>query len=246
MEMATGTVPVEAIVAEIQALQETSRRLPLVTLTYAQSLDGCIAARRGERYVLSGPESKHMTHQLRAAHDAILVGIGTILADDPRLTARLAGGANPQPVVLDSWLRFPPGAQLLLIGSPWIATTPAADPQRCAQLEQAGAQVLTLPAGSRGGVSLKALLERLGEMKVGSLMVEGGGQVIGSFLQERLVDYIVLTITPLYLGGLPAVDNVPGSALPRLENPRYAAFGEDLVVWGRPVWQNSAVKAEES
>jgi riboflavin biosynthesis pyrimidine reductase len=81
---------------------------------------------------------------------------------------------------------------------------------------------------------------------VGSLMVEGGGQVIGSFLQERLVDYIVLTITPLYLGGLPAVDNVPGSALPRLENPRYAAFGEDLVVWGRPVWQNSAVKAEES
>jgi 3,4-dihydroxy 2-butanone 4-phosphate synthase/GTP cyclohydrolase II len=137
--MATGTVPVEAILADIRSQQQVAGRLPRVTLTYAQSLDGCIAARRGEPYLLSGPESKRMTHQLRAAHSAILVGIGTVLADNPRLTARVAGGENPQPVVLDSRLRLPLDARLLQTGSPWIATTYSADPQRCALLAQAGA-----------------------------------------------------------------------------------------------------------
>ena len=80
---------------------------PFVTLSYAQSLDGCIAAKRGQPLALSGPQSLTLTHQLRSAHDAIMVGIGTLLADNPRLTVRLVEGRDPQPVVLDSRLRFP-------------------------------------------------------------------------------------------------------------------------------------------
>lgn len=243
--MATGTDPGKAIVADIHSLRLAKRRLPQVTLTYAQSLDGCIAARPGERFLLSGPASKRMTHQLRIAHDAILVGIGTVLADDPRLTARLADGKNPQPVVLDSRLRFPLDAQLLQASSPWIAATLAANPQRSAQLERAGARILVLPGNPDGRVELRSLLEKLAEMGVSSLMVEGGAQVIGNFLQARLVDIIVLTIAPLYLGGLPALGGVPGARLPRLENPRYRVCGEDLVVWGQPVWQNAGRPAAE-
>ncbi len=86
---------------------------PLVSLCYAQSLDGSLAARGGKTLRLSGPESMALTHRLRAAHDAILVGIGTILADNPSLTVRYAAGKNPQPVILDSSLRFPLNANLL-------------------------------------------------------------------------------------------------------------------------------------
>ena len=236
--MATGTGPAEAIIAEILALRSGSSHFPMVTLSYAQSLDGCIAARRGERFALSGPQSKRLTHQLRAAHDAILVGIGTVLADDPRLTARQVPGKSPQPVVLDSRLCFPAHARLMQGGSPWIASTPAADPARRATLERGGAQVLVLPAGRQGRVDLPALLAKLGLLGVGSLMVEGGAAVIGSFLRERLVDMVVLTVAPLYLGGLPALESEPDGALPRLDNPQYATFGEDLVAWGRAVWKD--------
>ena len=91
---------------------------PVVTLSYAQSLDGCLTTQRGVRLTLSGPESRRMTHSLRAAHDAILVGIGTLLADDPSLTARLVGGPHPRPVVLDRLLRTAPGLRLAEEGRP--------------------------------------------------------------------------------------------------------------------------------
>jgi 3,4-dihydroxy 2-butanone 4-phosphate synthase/GTP cyclohydrolase II len=242
--MATGTDPAATILAEIEGLRSSGVRCPQVTLSYAQSLDGCLTTRRGERFELSGLESRRLTHRLRAAHDAILVGIGTVLVDDPRLTARLVPGKNPQPVVLDSRLRFPAEARLLISGSPWIATTAPADPTRLAALERAGAQVLVLPASDDGRVDPGALLGRLGELGIGSLMVEGGAAVIGSFLRERLVNFIVLTIAPLFLGGLPSVEIGRAGGLPRLADLQFAAFGQDLVIWGRPVWQE-ALEADE-
>ena len=123
-------VPFEQLVA---GAQEHRCRLgrPLVTLSYAQSLDGCIAARAGERLALSGPESMQLTHQFRAAHNAILVGIGTVLADNPRLTVRLVQGQDPQPVVLDSHLRIPLEASLLHNSRrPWIACLEDARPHK--------------------------------------------------------------------------------------------------------------------
>jgi len=201
---------------------------PLVTLTYAQSLDGSIAAVPGRPLALSGPESTTFTHQLRAAHDAILVGIGTVLADNPRLTVRLASGPDPQPVVLDSHLRFPLDANLLRHPRPpWIATTARAAPERQAALEAAGARVIRFPADDCGRVHLSALLDALADAGIKTLMVEGGSAVVTSFLSARLVDRVALTLAPRLVGGLRAV------AAPcdlRLQNVTCRPLGIDLIV----------------
>ena len=167
---------------------------PFVTLSYAQSLDGCIAACPGQALSLSGPQSLKLTHYLRAAHDAILVGIGTILADNPLLNVRLVQGKDPQPLVVDSRLRFPLEANLLQHHplSPWIATSEQADVERQRQLEAAGARIIRLPSTAAGDIDLHALLAQLGAWGVNSLMVEGGARIITSFLAAQLVDHLVL------------------------------------------------------
>lgn len=214
---------------------------PFVTLSYAQSLDGCVAVCRGQPLALSGSQSLTLTHRLRAAHDAILVGIGTVLADNPRLTVRLVEGKSPQPVVVDSRLRFPLDANLLQDHplAPWIATTDQADKDRQGALEGAGARVLRLPARANGQVHLARLLEQLGELGLNSLMVEGGAGIITSFLSERLVDFLVLTVAPTLVGGLHALDRLEGSDpahFPRLRHPVSEWQGEDLILWGDLAW----------
>jgi 3,4-dihydroxy 2-butanone 4-phosphate synthase/GTP cyclohydrolase II len=214
---------------------------PFVTLTYAQSLDGSIAARRGEQTIISGPDAGRLTHRMRAHHDAILVGIGTVIADDPQLTVRLVRGPNPQPVVVDSRLRFPTWAKLLRgERRPWIATTEAADLRRQAALEAAGARVFRLPADADGLVSLPALLEHLHHLHIRSLMVEGGATVISHFLAAHLADRLVLTIAPMLLGGLNAVSELGqmnGREMPRLARPRYQSLGKDVVLFGDLNWE---------
>lgn len=209
---------------------------PFVTLSYAQSLDGCLAAQSGQPLALSAPESMRMTHALRAAHNAILIGIGTALADDPSLTVRLVQGANPQPIVVDSHLRLPVTAQLLQAARPvWIATTEAAPLERQQALEAVGVGVLRLPATPAGQVDLGALLQRLGAFGIRSLMVEGGPTVLTSFLSARLAHYSVVTVAPVFVGGLHAVIrplHTALTALPRLENPRVLPLGPDVTLWG--------------
>lgn len=210
---------------------------PFVTLTYAQSLDGAIAARPGQPTRISGPAAVRMTHQLRAEHDAILVGIGTVLADDPRLTVRLVAGAQPQPVVVDSRLRFPPEASLRHHPRrPWIMTLDAADPARRAALSAAGLRVQPVAATPDGRVSLAALLRQLKQQGIHSLMVEGGARIITSFLAAQLVDWLVVTVSPQLLGGLPAIGHLNGSALPRLHRPQMHRLGDDLVLAGEVLW----------
>jgi riboflavin-specific deaminase-like protein len=215
---------------------------PLVTLAYAQSLDGCIAARRGQGLAISGPESMALTHQLRAQQAAILVGIGTVLADDPQLTVRLAPGASPLPVVLDSRLRFPLSARLLLREDqrPWIfcaapaaASTDGSD--RRAEMERRGAHILPVARDASGQLDLAAVLAKLAQAGITSLMVEGGARVISRVLALGLVDQVMITTAPVWLGGLRAVDfEQPGpAATPAIIEPDYARFGADLVTWGR-------------
>ncbi len=215
---------------------------PFVTLTYAQSVDGCIAAQADQPLAISGPESLALTHQLRAAHDAILVGIGTVLADDPRLTARLENASDPQPVVLDSRLRFPLDARLLSGSQPWIVAAEGADARRQVALEAVGARVLRVPAAAPGRISIEHLLSELHQQGVQSLMVEGGAAVISSFLTSQRVDHLAVTVAPTLIGGLPAVDRqyINGRpALPRLRDTRYRQLGDDLIVWGSPQWQQA-------
>lgn len=231
---------VEVLLTKAAEYRQRAGR-PFVTLSYAQSLDGCIAARPGQPLALSGPQSLSLTHRLRAAHDAILVGIGTVMADNPHLTVRLVDGKNPQPVVVDSRLRFPLHANLLGDHplSPWIATSKQADNDHQDVLERAGARVLRLPADANGWIDLLALLGQLGELGINSLMVEGGARIITSFLSARLVDLLVLTITPTLVGGLHAVDSLGGADpahLPRLRRSGCEWLGEDLVLWGDLAW----------
>lgn len=211
---------------------------PFVTLSYAQSVDGSITRRRGEPLALSGQESLTLTHQLRTGHDAILVGIGTVLADDPRLTVRLVAGPDPQPIIVDSQLRLPLTARLLTEHprKPIVATTATADPRRAAALQDAGAQVVRLPGTGNGRVSLPALLDWLYQSGLHRLMVEGGANIITSFLAAQLVDRLVITVAPLLVGGLNAVGNLNGSGLPQLKNLHTQWLGKDMILSGDVRW----------
>ncbi len=220
---------------------------PHVTLTYAQSLDGSIAAVQGKGLAISGAEALRMTHQLRAEHDAILVGIGTVLSDDPQLTVRHVTGENPQPIVVDSHMRFPVYARLLEnVRKPWIVTTTDiltasnASEEISKVLKSKGATILTVPATPDGRVNLPALLNTLFTLGISRLMVEGGARIIEAFLRERLVDEVILTISPMWIGGLHAVANplfvpsLPGQPnFPRLEAVTVEPCGSDWIVRGQ-------------
>lgn len=206
---------------------------PSVTLSYAQSLDGSIAARAGAPLAISCRESLTVTHRLRAAHDAILVGIGTLLADDPRLNVRLVAGEDPQPVVLDGKLRTPLTARLMQAQKkPWIAAGSAADICRREALEAAGARLLTLPLAARGRLSLEALLAALGQSGVRSLMVEGGSRVLSAFLEAGLADRAVITVAPRFVGGLNVYSASQEGVHPSLALEGVGRFGDDIIVWG--------------
>jgi len=219
--------------------KSTVRRegLPWVTLSYAQSLDGSIAAKPGKRFQLSNPHSQTLTHQLRSLHDAVLVGINTVLADDPRLTVRLVKGKNPRPVVLDGRLRLPLGSKLLRAPCvpPIIATTVKASSLREKRLQKVGAQVIRLRSRRNGLLDLRMLLTHLAQLGIRSLMVEGGARVITDFLTLQLVDQMVVTVSPLVLGGMNAVTQlVPllhSRVRSRLTNVQYHLFAGDLVVY---------------
>ena len=215
---------------------------PRVTLTYAQGLDGSIAARSGTPLSLSGAEAMRYTHQLRAAHDAILVGIGTVLSDDPQLNVRLIDGPSPRPIVLDSNLRCPLTARCLEASRrPIVATTDRAAASRWRDLEEQGVTVLSIPACSDDDayLDLSALLGVLAAHDVQSIMVEGGAQVITSFLRARLVDRLILTIAPVLIGGAHGVINLlsaDGQGFPRLQQTTWQQLGDDWVVAGVPTW----------
>jgi GTP cyclohydrolase II len=210
---------------------------PFVTLTYAQSLDGSISARCGVSLALSGRESLKLTHRLRAGHDAILVGIGTVLSDNPRLDVRLVNGKNPRPIIVDSHLRIPLDSRLLTGNAqkPWIVSALDADGNVSEQLEASGANVIRLARTAEGQIDLGAMLDVLGRRGINSLMVEGGARIITSFLMESLADYLVLTIAPVLVGGVRGVNNI-GHSRPdhhlRLKNSGHKRLGEDLIVWG--------------
>jgi|KBSSwiStaDraftv2_1062776.scaffolds.fasta_scaffold85615_2 3,4-dihydroxy 2-butanone 4-phosphate synthase/GTP cyclohydrolase II len=215
-------------------LADVSTQRPCVTLSYAQSLDGSIAGCTGKQLGISGDLALDFTHRLRAMHDAILVGVNTVLSDDPRLTVRRVEGPNPRPVVVDSHLRIPLDSRLVRRreAAPIIATTEGACAQKAARLAACGAEVWFLPKTPSGRVDLRALFCRLGRHGFASVMVEGGASIITSVIESDLADQLVVTVAPRLLGGVRAVGSLEGAGVARngLVRVRYQLAGEDLLV----------------
>jgi len=237
--------------SDLVALQQrateyfSSNGTPFVTLTYAQSLDGSIASEDGHPLAISGADSIRFTHHLRAAHDAILVGIGTILSDDPRLNVRHTEGPHPQPIILDTQLRFPLKARIFECDgpSPLIATNETAPDDRKEALEEKGATVIRLSC-NREGICLNSLLDALADRGIASVMVEGGTKIITSFLRQRLVNHLILTVAPTFIGGKSVLQSLQSHAgeeevqYPRLTNIQYQWLGDDLILEGDPSWSD--------
>lgn len=238
---------IDNILANSKKFKEKFNR-PLLTLSYAQSLDGSIAARRGIPMNLSCPESLQLSHRLRASHDAILVGIGTILSDDPKLNVRLVEGRNPQPIIMDSNLRFPVDSDVLdneIL--PWIYTTEDADEKRKELLGKAGVRIIYVKSDIDGQVDIQDMLKHLANNGINSLMVEGGTSIITNMLRKDIIDLFVITIIPMIIGGLHAVENLllPNNIkefhkknLPKANIVGFDFFGVDLVVWGTFIHRN--------
>ena len=218
------------------------KKRPFVTVSYAQSLDGSIATVNKQQMQLSGAESMRLTHQLRACCQSILVGIGTVLADNPSLTVRRVEGQNPQPIILDTRLRTPLDANLVKRPdlSTWIinGNHDTGDPYDA--LRQKGATLISCRCADDGLIDLPALMDELANRQVDSVMVEGGARVITSFVKLKLVDLFVITVSPKLVGGLPVIDAESFKAAPflQLKEVHYQQLGQDIVIWARPAWND--------
>ncbi len=213
--------------------------MPFVTAKFAMSLDGKTATRSFDSQWISNDRSRVYVHQIRWITDAIMVGLNTVLRDNPRLTARtMEGERHPLRVIVDSHGQTPPTARVLQPpGRALIATTTAIELLRANQYTDIGAEVLTLPPRD-GLVDLDKLLEVLGKREVTSVLVEGGGLLLGSLFDLGLVDKVLVFIAPIIVGGSEAVTAVAGEGVAsmaealRLKRVRTERLGDDIMVSG--------------
>jgi len=214
---------------------------PLVTLTYAQSLDGSVASRDRGKLQLSGPVSLDLTHMMRSRHDAIMLGSETTVREDPRLTVRRGvRGPDPIPVILDSQLRVPPDSRVFGVPSriPILAVGEDLPAEKISAFPDGLAKIMRCRRCANGSLDLVDLLDRLAAEGISSIMVEGGIKVITEFTALRIPDWLVITVAPGLAGGLPALDGL-GPRDPwciRLREWAWEVMGEDMVVWARPLW----------
>ena len=211
---------------------------PLVTGHYAQTLDGRLATRTGDSQWISGEESLRFAHGLRASHAAVGVGIGTVLADDPRLTVRLVPGPSPLRVVVDSTLRIPATAKLLSDSAAptLVATTSRAGAARRRAVKATGAEIVVLEPDAAGRVDLGALLDELGSRGIAALLVEGGAGLITGMLRGGHVSRVVVSIAPMLLGdGIEAVGELDIRRLRdalTFSRARFTQLGPDVIFDG--------------
>jgi diaminohydroxyphosphoribosylaminopyrimidine deaminase / 5-amino-6-(5-phosphoribosylamino)uracil reductase len=208
LKRAGTTVRTGLLEEECRALNEAfikyiTRGLPFVTLKLAASLDGKIATASGDSHWISGEESRRTVHRLRDQVDAVLVGSGTVIADDPLLTCRIPGGRNPRRIVLDRRLRISPAAQLLRQpdgDKTLIITGQRAPARRARALAARGAQVLRV-AERDGKLPWSAVLQQLASLGIQSVLIEGGAAVAASALKEKAVDKVLFFYAPKIIGG---------------------------------------------
>jgi diaminohydroxyphosphoribosylaminopyrimidine deaminase/5-amino-6-(5-phosphoribosylamino)uracil reductase len=216
---------------------------PFVILKVAATLDGKIATREGDSKWISGESSRRFVHKLRDEVDGVLVGVGTVLRDDPLLTARIKGGRDPYRIVLDSRLEIPEEAKVVgdFPTRVIIVATESAPKDKRERLERRGVRVLTLQS-KEGRIDLKSCLSKLGEIGMMSLMVEGGNRVNGSFLDEGLIDKLLLFLSPKLIGDPEAPGIFGGRGVSRLQEAiplkemKARKIGRDILVEGYLEW----------
>ncbi len=244
------------LTVEVGLLAQEARRLnqawfywlesgrPWVIAKAACSLDGKIATAGGQSQWLTGEPARAFGHRLRHQVDAILVGVETVLKDDPQLTTRQPRrGQDPIRIVLDSTLRIPLSSRVLHLKSPaptWVACTAAAPAEKIKALKELGAEVLVFrsQSGDSGRVPLTDLLRLLGRQQVQSLLVEGGAEVLGAFFQQKLVNQFYFFFAPKFLGGRQAPGVLGGEGIVQLQDAPQARelairrLGADLLISG--------------
>jgi len=230
-----GVLEREAAAVNAGFLLRVRAGRPLVTLKLATTLDGRIAASSGESRWISGESARRLAHGLRARHDAILIGSGTAIADDPELTVRVSGlvpRGHPGPIriVADGRLRLSLTSRLVATAraqATWVLTTPGADRHRVAALADCGVTVISVQPDANGQPEPKAALRALGQRGITRVLVEGGSRLGASLLRARLVDRLAWIHAPGVLGGdaKPAIDSL---ALPGLAAiPKFRVEGEE-------------------
>ena len=215
---------------------------PWMVFKAGVSLDGKIAVSSGECAWITNEKSRRHVHRLRDRVDAILVGIGTAIADDPSLTTRLKGGRTKDPlrIVLDSNLRLSPSARMLHQDSDaktWVFCGQKPSVKRRKDLESAGAKVIPVQLDNNGRINLKAVADYLGRARITSVLVEGGGRVHGSFLRNGLIDQVCLFVAPIFLGSdaIPVIDGLGLSSVQeaaRLKDVTFRRFGDNVMLEG--------------
>jgi len=237
----TGVLEQEARRLNEAFIKQVTTGMPFVTMKIAQTLDGKIATVSGESKWITGEAARQEGHRLRDSHDAILVGVATVLADDPSLTTRIPGGRDPLRVIVDSNLRTPPKAKIITQKSrakTLIATLESSSRSgRLESLLDAGAEVL-LAKGRDDGVDLRSLMKVLGGFGITSVLIEGGSEVHAAALKAGIVDKGVLFIAPTLMTGKDSLCSIGGvsparlSRAVRLRDVTSRFVGEDLVVEG--------------
>jgi diaminohydroxyphosphoribosylaminopyrimidine deaminase/5-amino-6-(5-phosphoribosylamino)uracil reductase len=215
------------------------KKEPFVILKVAATLDGKLATRNGDSKWISGEASRRFVQKLRDQVDGVLVGIGTVLKDNPQLTARIRGGRDPYRIVLDSRLKIPEEAKVIGISpsKAIIATTELAPKDKIEKLEKRGVRILILDS-QEGKINLKSCLSKLGEIGMMSLLVEGGSQVNGSFLDEGLIDKLLLFLSPKLIGDHQALGIFAGRGACSLDEAvslkgmKTKRIGEDILLEG--------------
>ncbi len=218
-------------------------KVPFVILKAAATLDGKIATRDGDSKWISGEASRRFVHKLRDQVDGVLVGIETVLKDDPLLTARIKGGRDPYRIVLDSRLKISEEAKVFgdFPQRVIIAATESAPKDKIESLEKRGVRILSVNS-KEGRVDLKSCLSKLGEMGIMTLLVEGGSEVNGSFLDEGLIDKLLLFFSPRLIGGHQAPGIFRGKGVSSLREAvplkemKLKRIGEDILIEGYLEW----------
>jgi diaminohydroxyphosphoribosylaminopyrimidine deaminase / 5-amino-6-(5-phosphoribosylamino)uracil reductase len=246
IEVDVGILEEEAKLLNERFIHNMLTGTPFIISKVAMTLDGKLATYKGHSKWITGEESRYKVHQLRNEVDAILVGIGTVVADDPMLTTRLkTGGKNPIRIILDSELKTPINAKITdtKLAQTWIVTSESADPNVIKDFEQKGVEVLFVPK-TEMGLDLGIVMKRLFEKGVTDLLVEGGSEVNGSFLRAGLINKFLIYVAPKVLGGRESRTPFTGSNVETMDEALDVNFhlveniGEDLLITAYPKSKN--------